>query len=102
MFQKRGQKALYEVFTQGAVKSSSDKTIDTLRSQQKITGQRNETKNDFVSRPRFEWPLKAKASQFLKGRLDFSLPYTIVTAIVLFVVLLLIVCFKLGQIWSKS
>ena len=102
MFHKHGQKAFYEVLTKGAVKSSSDKRIEPLRSQQKMTGQRNETKSEFVSSRRMEWPLKVKASQFLKGRLEFSLPYTIVTAVVLFVVLLMIVCFKLGQIWSKG
>jgi hypothetical protein len=102
MFHKRGQKALYEVLTKGTVKSSSDKTIEPLHSQQKNIWQRNETETDFVKSRRFEWPLKAKLSQFFKGKLDFSLPYTIVSAVVLFVVLLMIVCFKLGQIWSKG
>jgi hypothetical protein len=102
MFRKRGQKAFYEVLAKRPVKSSSDKTIEPLRSQQEISRQQNERKNDFDDQDRYEWPLKAKALQFFKGRLDISLPYTVAAAIVLFIVLLLLVCFRLGQIWSKS
>ena len=102
MFRKRGQKSFYEVLAKRPVKSSSDRTIEPLRSQEEISRRQNERKNDFDNQKRYEWPLKMKALQFFKGRLDISLPYTVVTAIVLFVVLLMIVCFRLGQIWSKS
>ncbi len=49
-----------------------------------------------------QWPMKPKILQFNAGRIEISAPYQLVIALLLGLILLVLVFFRLGQIYERA
>jgi len=87
MAKYRGKKSLYEVIRQSQLKSGQGKQVnkqDTQADKQESSG-------------KGEWPKKPPLFYALRGRVEFSLPYTGLAAVILAAVLVVLLAYRLGQ-----
>ena len=100
MARNRGKKALYEVMSKSRIKPGSGKHIEQLRPKQsdEIEPQAEEKPVEEKSRASSQWWAKPRIVQFNLGRFEFSLPYQVVIAIVLGLILLALIAYRLGQL----
>ncbi len=103
MARKRGRKALYEVMNKSRLKSSAGSQLEPLR-QEKVEKETPATlaEDTAVHQESVMWWKRPKLIQFNAGRIEISLPYQIAIAIVLFLVLLILAAFRLGQLEQKT
>jgi len=99
MARKRGRKALYEVMSTSRLRSSAGSQLEPLR-QEKV---KKETpaasmEDTVVCQESVMWRKRPKLIQFNAGRIEISLPYQIAIVVVLFLVLLILAAFRLGQL----
>lgn len=99
MARNRGKKALYEVMSKARVKPGPDRTIEQLhpkRSDEDIP-EKDKIPVAEKSRAATQWWNKPRIVQLNGGRIEFSLQYQIVIAIVLGLILLVLIAYRLGQ-----
>ncbi len=102
MARKRGRKALYEVMNTSRLRSSAGSQLEPLR-QEKV---KKETpavsmEDTAVHQESVMWWKRPKLIQFNAGRIEISLPYQIAIVVVLFLILLILAAFRLGQLEQK-
>ena len=99
MARNRGKKALYEVMSKSRIKPGSGRHIEQLHPKQsdEIEPQAEEKPVEEGSRASSQWWTKPRIVQFNLGRFEFSLPYQVVIAIVLGLILLVLIAYRLGQ-----
>jgi len=102
MARRRGRKALYEVMNKSRLKSSAGSQLEPLR-QEKVEKETPATliEDTAAHQESVMWWKKPKLIQFNAGRIEISLPYQIAIAVVLFLVLLVLAAFRLGQLEQK-
>ncbi|MHC4266551.1 MAG: hypothetical protein ACYSUK_11565 [Planctomycetota bacterium] len=100
MAKRRGHKALYEVLGNSKLKSSYRKTLEDIREPEQKPPEtpQPEPQQEVTT----DWPKKPKMLQFNESRIDLTLPYPIVIAALMVFILLLLVCFRLGQITYRN
>lgn len=113
MARKRGKKALYEVMSKARTKPGFGKTLEQMR-QKKPDEKQVETVKENISAKKQSFAVdsaadvetskaaakcwrKPRVVQFNVGRIEFSMPYQLVVALVLGFVLLILAAFRLGQ-----
>jgi hypothetical protein len=90
MARYRGKKSLYEVIRESQAKNAGqNKQINNKQDNQAKKQEKPEKKAD--------WPRKPPLFYTLKGRVEFSLPYTGLAAVILGVLLLVLLAYRLGQ-----
>jgi len=103
MVRNRKRMALYEVIGKARVKPGKAKELEELRPEK---GEKAEPAviEEIVSEPEHltSWPTKPSKVQFNAGRIEFSVPYQIGIAVGLGVVVLILVFFRLGQIYQRG
>lgn len=92
---------MYEVIGKGKLKPFSDKHLEK-EPRQSCTGIEPAEGNSASLNGPSEWPKRPKMVQLLDGRLETSIPYTVVIAIVLGCILLFLVFFRLGQLYEQN
>lgn len=102
MARRRGRKALYEVMNKSRLKSSAGSQLEPLR-QEKAKEETPATsmEDTAVHQESVMWWKKPKLIQINAGRIEISLPYQIAIVVVLFLVLLILAAFRLGQLEQK-
>jgi hypothetical protein len=102
MARNRGKKALYEVMSKARIKPDSRKALEPLypKRGEEPESKPHEEKMPAAEKPKAssQWWTKPKSVQFHMGRLEFSLPYQVVIAILLGLILLVIIVYRLGQL----
>ncbi len=108
MARKRGKKALYEVMSKARNKPGYGRTLEKMRPKKPvpkkddlITNKNSETGVE-KSKSAAKWWRKPRAVQFNVGRIEFSMPYQLVVALLLGSVLLVLAAFRLGQIYDAT
>lgn len=94
------KKALYEVMGKGFTKPSSDKMLEQLHPQPQKPVYGSASTGKAEKSTSLKWPTRPRIVQFNAGRVEFSLPYQVVVALFLSVVLLILVFFRLGQFYG--
>jgi hypothetical protein len=93
----RKKKSLYEVMGDARLKSRQPKTLEQPPPE-KIDSTAPPKKHSLtVQEKPTRWPRKPKIIQFNAGRLEISIPYQLAIAFLLFIILLILVVFRLGQ-----
>ncbi len=104
MTRNREKRALYEVMSKSAwPKPRYDKTLEPLHPGKADEDKQPATK--FLPRMRgrtAKWLNRPRFVQFNAGRIEISMPYQLVIALLLGLVLLVLVVFRLGQITYRS
>lgn len=102
MAYRQKRKSLYEVIGRGKFKPFSSKSLE--KKSEEFFGETKLAEERPVKSPRGEsqWPKKPKMLQFLNGRLETSVPYTVIIAFGLGCILLFLVFFRLGQLYEKK
>lgn len=108
MARKRGKKALYEVMSKARNKPGYGRTLEKMRPKKPVpkkddlvTNKNSETGVE-KSKSAARWWRKPRAVQFNAGRIEFSMPYQLVVALLLSSVLLVLAAFRLGQIYDVT
>jgi hypothetical protein len=128
MLRKRGQKSLYEAISSAKQKAVASKppaaTVrkpdepaqplppqqrEAAQEQQEAVEQRTEEraaassgKAEKRAAGKHNWPTRPKSIAFIDGRLELSLSYTIAVVIGLVLILIVLLFFRLGQIYGSS
>ncbi len=99
MARYRGRKALYEVMSEIRLKAGNGKALEKLHPQTTRQDKPVTENSPVVIEPKTTtpWWKKPRIVQFNSGRIELSVPYQIAVAVVLSLVLLLLLCFWLGQ-----
>ena len=98
MVVRRKKTALYEVINKNNLKSSYRKTLQQLHPkglEKDVPAAKSAVP---VPERLGKWPRKPRIVQFNDGRIELSMPYQLVIAVLLGVILLLLVVFRMGQI----
>jgi len=82
------------------VKPGYGKTLEQLHPKKSDEVEQNNGKKPVVEKPKAaaQWWKKPRIVQFNVGRIEFSLPYQVVIAIVLGLILLVLIAYRLGQL----
>jgi hypothetical protein len=99
MARNRGKKALYEVMSKGRLKPRYGKTVEQMYPK-KTDEVRPVTERKPAAESRKtvpKWWRKPRMIQFNTGRIEFSMPYQIAIAVLLFLILLVLTAYRLGQ-----
>lgn len=93
------RKALYEVIGKPKVKSSYSKNLEQMP-----VGKSGSSELDSVQMPERAawWPQRPRMIQYNGGRIEISIPYQIIIAVLLGVVLLVLAVFRLGQLYENK
>jgi hypothetical protein len=104
MVKRRGHKALYEVLSGTKLKPKYQKELQKLhKEEEKPPPPPKPPQPEPEKQVMTGWPKKPKILQFNNGKVDLSLPYPLAIAVLMAVILLFLVCFRLGQItYSRS
>jgi hypothetical protein len=96
------KKSLYEIIGEGKFKPFSSKSLE--KKSKEIYSELEPPEEKPVKSPKVEtqWPSRPKMLQFLNGRLETSVPYTLVIAFALACILLFLVFFRLGQLYEQK
>ncbi len=102
MAHRQRKKSLYEVIGEGKFKPFSSKSLE--KKSKEIYTELEPPEERPIKSPRGEsqWPSRPKMLQFLNGRLETSVPYTVVIAFGLGCILLFLVFFRLGQLYEQK
>lgn len=92
-----GKKPLYEAIRDSKAKAAAGKGLQPLQPQGQADSRpvQQETKEPLQTLT--HWLIKPRFVQFNAGRIELSLPYQLVIAILLAGIVLLLVVFRLGQ-----
>jgi hypothetical protein len=99
----RRKKALYEVMSKGRYKPNESPKLEPLRTE-KVEKEITPPPMNETSAPEESvmwWWKKPKFIQINAGRIEISLPYQLVIALILGLILLILVAFRLGQIEQR-
>jgi hypothetical protein len=105
MARKRGKKALYEVMSKARNNPGFGRTLEKMRPKKPAPKKDEPVMNKKsaadveTSKTAAKWWRKPRVVQFNVGRVEFSMPYQLGIALVLGAILLMVVAFKLGQIY---
>jgi len=100
MHNSHGRKPLYEVIREAQAKSAQDKPLQPLHPQPAQPAPKPVVRpTPLPKSPKrvAPWPAKPRILQFNAGRIEFSLPYQLVIALLLCAVALMLIVFRLGQ-----
>lgn len=92
---RRRKKALYEVIGKPRAPSRYDKTLDQIPLDR--SGTEPKDLNRIPERAVY-WPKQPRTIQYNAGRIEMSIPYQIVIAVLLGIVLVILAVFRLGQL----
>ena len=99
MARKRGKKALYEVMSKGRLKPRYSKTVEQMYPKKtddvKPVLERKSVTESSKTVPK--WWRKSRMIQFNTGKIEFSIPYQIAIAALLFLILLIVTAYRIGQ-----
>ena len=99
MARRRGKKALYEVMSKGRLKPQYNKTVEQMYPKKpndnKPVTERTSAVEGSKTVPK--WWRKPRMLQINAGRIEFSMPYTIAIALLLFLILMVLFAYRLGQ-----
>ena len=105
MARKRSKKALYEVMSKARNKPGYGRTLKKMQPKkpveqkgEPVTNQKSVADVE-TSKAAAKWWRKPRIIQFNVGRIEFSMPYHLAVALVLVFVLLVLVAFRLGQVY---
>jgi hypothetical protein len=115
MLRRHGQKSLYEAIIKAGGKTVPNKPpVESLppKEKQPVVQQEPEpVKQKIEELPvetaekdveqKYEWPKKPKSGTFIGGRLELSLSYGVAVVLGLVLILALVLCFRLGQIYGS-
>lgn len=96
MARKRGKKALYEVIGRTRSKSRYSETLERLHPED-YPDQRQPTDENTGRFSASGWQIRPKIIQLNAGRIEVSMPYQLVIAVFLGLVLLFLLFYRLGQ-----
>lgn len=99
MARKRQKKSLYEVIGQGHFKSLPNKSLEKHR--MVFTEPQAPEKPPEAPKKADKWPSRPKMIEAIDGRVEFSMPYTILIAAGLALILVFLVFFRLGQFYEQ-
>ena len=103
MVRKYKKMALYEAMSKLGPKSSRDKTLEKLRPEKQPIADSDVPVSYNVEKKNTKKLNRPRSLQFNMGRIEVSLPYPIVIAGLLVIILLFLVTFRLGQLtYEKS
>ncbi len=100
MHNAHGRKPLYEVIREAQAKSTQDKPLQPLHPQPAQQVQKPVAPPaplPETPKPVVPWPAKPRIAQFNTGRIEFSLPYQLVIALILTAIALMLIVFRFGQ-----
>jgi len=99
MARNRGKKALYEVMSKARQKSGLGRSLEPIPP--KSSGQdRPEIEQNRAmeeSQGMVQWSRKPRLVQYNAGRIEFSIPYQVVIAVLLALILVILASYRLGQ-----
>jgi len=103
MARYRRKKALYELITKARSRSGYGRPVEKLHPKEETKDEPETIKcatptPEWVSR----WQRRPKIVQFVSGRVEISMPYQLVIAMSLGIILLVLVAFRIGQYSSRS
>jgi len=94
----RRKKSLYEVIGEGRLKSRYSKRLEQPHPEKTNRDKPTTEPSMAVPERATQWPRKPRIVQFNAGRIEISIPYQLAIAFLLFVILLVLVVFRLGQL----
>ncbi len=97
----RRKKSLYEVMDKGRLKSSYDKPLEQPHPEKTDRDKPTTEPSMAVPERATQWPRKPRIVQFNAGRIEISIPYQLAIAFLLFIILLVLVVFRLGQLKGR-
>jgi len=97
----RRKKSLYEVIGEGRLKSRYGKTLEQPRPEKADKDEPTIEPAVVVPERAAQWPRKPRIVQFNAGRIEISMPYQLAIAFLLFIILLVLVVFRLGQLKER-
>ncbi len=99
MARNRGKKALYEVMSKGRLKPRYNKTIEQMNPRKPDDDRPVIERKPAVESSKTvpKWWRKPRMIQLNTGRIEFSMPYQIAIALLLFLILLILTSYRLGQ-----
>ena len=98
MARSRRKKSLYEVIGRGRSDLSYHDSSEPLHADRAKKGRAGASKG----RRLLAWPKGPRTVQFIAGRVEISIPYQLAIAVFLGLVLLVLVVFRLGQIYERG
>ena len=96
LMRKRGQRSLYEVVGKAKLKPGASDPSSNCDSDLNEVSKPASTDKPAVNNLG-NWPKKPRICQFNNGRIEFSIPYQLLVAVVLGVILLPLIAFRIGQ-----
>ena len=97
----RKKKSLYEVIGEGRLKSRYSKTLEQPRPEKADKDEPTTEPAVAVPERAAQWPRRPRIVQFNAGRIEISIPYQLAIAFLLFIILLVLVVFRLGQLKER-
>ena len=97
----RKKKSLYEVIGEGRLKSRYGKTLEQPRPEKADKDEPTTEPAVAVPEKAAQWPRRPRIVQFNAGRIEISIPYQLAIAFLLFIILLVLVVFRLGQLKER-
>jgi hypothetical protein len=109
MGRKRGKKALYEVMSKAREKPGFGRTLEKMLPEKPVPTKEEEVEVQEVavkkkseadvetSKTAAKWWKKPRVVQFNLGRIEFSIPYQLGVALILFTILVVLAAFQIGQ-----
>jgi len=97
----RKKKSLYEVIGKTRLKSSYGKTLEQPRPEKADKDEPTTEPAVAVPERAAQWPRRPRIVQFNAGRIEISIPYQLAIAFLLFIILLVLVVFRLGQLKER-
>jgi len=97
----RRKKSLYEVIGKTRLKSSYGKTLEQPRPEKTDKDEPTIEPSVAVPERAAQWPRRPRIVQFNAGRIEISIPYQLAIAFFLFIILLALVVFRLGQLKER-
>jgi len=97
----RKKKSLYEVIGKTQLKSSYGKTLEQPRPEKADKDEPTTEPSVAVPERAAQWPRRPRIVQFNAGRIEISIPYQLAIAFLLFIILLALVVFRLGQLKER-
>ncbi len=96
----RGKKALYEVMSQVQAKSGRDRSVEPTYPDNTVEQETaHKQENNIIDVPgtASQWRKKPRIVQFNAGRFEFSMPYQVVVALFLGLILAILAAYRLGE-----
>ena len=99
MARNRGKKALYEVMSKGRLKPQYGKAAEQMYPKKTDDERPVAERKPATESPKTvpKWWRKPRMIQLNTGRIEFSMPYPIAIAVLLFLILLIVFAYRLGE-----